>query len=1705
MLCLRAATTFILLCLTIALVAGAAPAPPLAGDNLIANPWFRAAADPTDAGLDGWTDPQNLWGTSQKPSNPSPDGVNGTAARLANGSGNGQDHGGQDGYLSTVVTANPALRTLRFQTWAVTLFLEQATVTVAGANGPQGPWTNLWQPWSSQASGDGVWFQTPLAQVEIATGYPYYRIELHGRYQAGRNQGVKYTGVYFSVSGDTTPPDPLAAPSDFQATALSPSEIELTWNAQAIEENGFELERSDAPGAPFANIANLVYGVERFVDSGLAEDTEYRYRLRAVGPGGPSPWAGPVTATTPPVGGGGGTVQVYGPTADAYVNAQRATANYGTDSVLRVRTNQLVSFVAFEVDPGTIESAVLRLTANATTTATVQVAATEPLNVAWAETGITWNNQPAAGAVLGSLPPTPPGQTVELDVTAAVAEAALADGRLSLVLLGSGAGQSYFLSREATLDPPELVVTYQGGVEPPPPPPAIDPLPHLEVGPSPALLLEVGDTVQLEAAWMDADGNPAPLPPGAQLVWMSSNPERVSVDANGMATVLGDDSYTVIMVAAEGAGLHVPGAASIATGAILNPAVLDFDPALLLDIAVDPDPNAGTGYLSLSVERTPATEALGTGNVVTFGTAASISVESVEILADRLVLHGTAPPFDAVYEHLTIDLDSVALERVADVYAEAGFGSWDGSPVTTGASSQLPAAAKALSDCQFSINPSFSPSSQFKLLINDGKLIAMSILFEGLLGMAVPEVRWQTQVECSFEILPRIWLFPVPLYGVATFHFYEYLKPGVEISLDFGQTTGAGELGSPVFEYSTRLFGGLDWDEVDGLDIPGGYDDPEVTGSAAKPYLDGLETADMDLSARSFIEIGVKASLYPGVFPADPTGALDSFVVLDFFLLATQLAAESHAVLPAEAFLGPADPAYAGPTFTDSLLWDFFFFKGIETGGLTERVLEIFGWEDLGGAAFETEPINIARLSYNSTEPQLAISEDPVWIDGVVPYWPSTVLKSERPENWFQQWWRPTLYSQIWGRRATDPEFALLWTGDTASFSPIPGDEGEWEFRSLDYLLPLIPMASAIETVTVKKAPPVLMIPVDPELVVTLGAVGVLDAQAFNVSSEPHTYSLSNDGGPSWLSVLPEGEISIAAKAQVSHQITVDCTAEESIPASWIELTLSVTGDDTVYTYPIFAGCENFSVEPDVVTIKGSVVEPPILLEGELTIHNRTGGELLWSYAPVEGLAFSVDPPASFIPAGGDQVVTLSIACTVGGITEYPFEIFAGPDRRPVTLRLECSDTGGNSWGDPHLVTHDGVKYDFQAHGEMVLSRASADGFEVQVRQAPGSSGRVSYNKAAAMRVGSDRVAFYVNPPGGGGLVMVDGEAVTIADAAVYALPGGGAILRDGSKYTVTWPASGSYVRVKLAGSYLDVRVHADGALAGTLEGLLGNYDGDGANDFKLRDGTPLPAPPSFTQKYDCSQTRCLAYDDPAGWLIRDAAESLFDYDVGLGPLDYAPQNGAMYPLVETSLDDFDPALVAWAQSQCVAAGITDPILLDACILDIVVSGDVEMGLGAGEIESGTAPEPGIEICDGFDNDLNGAIDDGGVCLCQDAITGGRAYRFCGTTVQWAVARTACLAQGLDLAKIQDETENQAVSAWIRANGFQARWIGLTDEGQEGTWIWADGTPVGYTNWGIGQPSGGTSENCVEHAEHLTLGDSWNDLSCTTVRGFICE
>lgn len=244
-----------------------------------------------------------------------------------------------------------------------------------------------------------------------------------------------------------------------------------------------------------------------------------------------------------------------------------------------------------------------------------------------------------------------------------------------------------------------------------------------------------------------------------------------------------------------------------------------------------------------------------------------------------------------------------------------------------------------------------------------------------------------------------------------------------------------------------------------------------------------------------------------------------------------------------------------------------------------------------------------------------------------------------------------------------------------------------------------------------------------------------------------------------------------------------------------------------------------------------------------------------------------------------------------------------------------------SSYADPHLITFDGLAYDFQAVGEFTLAEAvSGDPLSVQVRYSavPGSD-LASQTTAVATDLGGVRVAFDISSAAP---LTVGGIAVDLASAAGGIDVGNGQVFFDGEALTVVY-ASGEQMRVDVFDGFLNVSLSV---LEGhAMRGLLGSNDGNSGNDLALRDGTVLAQPVSFADLYGT-----YAED----WRLTDAT-SFFDYPAGQGTGDFTDLT---FPAGVLSLADIPPALLDIAEAA--AAGITDPILREAAIRDFVMSGN---------------------------------------------------------------------------------------------------------------------------------------------------------------------
>jgi len=114
--------------------------------------------------------------------------------------------------------------------------------------------------------------------------------------------------------------------------------------------------------------------------------------------------------------------------------------------------------------------------------------------------------------------------------------------------------------------------------------------------------------------------------------------------------------------------------------------------------------------------------------------------------------------------------------------------------------------------------------------------------------------------------------------------------------------------------------------------------------------------------------------------------------------------------------------------------------------------------------------------------------------------------------------------------------------------------------------------------------------------------------------------------------------------------------------------------------------------------------------------------------------------------------------------------------------------------------------------------------------------------------------------------------------------------------------------------------------------------------------------------------------------------------------------------------------------------------------------------------------------------------------------TTGHNYFLLGQST-WLAAEAEALSLGGHLATINDAAENIWVTTTFinYAGQEKSLWIGLNDQAQEGTFVWASGETALFRNWEAGQPDNGGGIFPEEDFVHIwpasrNLG-AWNDYN----------
>ena len=254
----------------------------------------------------------------------------------------------------------------------------------------------------------------------------------------------------------------------------------------------------------------------------------------------------------------------------------------------------------------------------------------------------------------------------------------------------------------------------------------------------------------------------------------------------------------------------------------------------------------------------------------------------------------------------------------------------------------------------------------------------------------------------------------------------------------------------------------------------------------------------------------------------------------------------------------------------------------------------------------------------------------------------------------------------------------------------------------------------------------------------------------------------------------------------------------------------------------------------------------------------------------------------------------------------------------PYGLLDEPDEDDGWSWGDPHLVTFDGLAYDFHGAGDYVLMEHGPSDSVIQTRFIRGSDTRYSAQYAVAVRVGNRTIQLYENKLAGSEPVVIDGRQIPFQAGGWY----------EDEDLRVQRIRNWTHVRfangLSIATSSGSTnRIHLPSAWAGEARGLLGDDDGNPANDVLRRDGTSV----------DPGNVEALYGSFLNDWLV-SPDESLF-----IEPFDVSA-NGPVRPDAVPTLADLPEDAVSAAKALCLSVGLRPSHGLEACMFDVSLTGD---------------------------------------------------------------------------------------------------------------------------------------------------------------------
>ena len=260
-------------------------------------------------------------------------------------------------------------------------------------------------------------------------------------------------------------------------------------------------------------------------------------------------------------------------------------------------------------------------------------------------------------------------------------------------------------------------------------------------------------------------------------------------------------------------------------------------------------------------------------------------------------------------------------------------------------------------------------------------------------------------------------------------------------------------------------------------------------------------------------------------------------------------------------------------------------------------------------------------------------------------------------------------------------------------------------------------------------------------------------------------------------------------------------------------------------------------------------------------------------------------------PGGGEG---FAVNCPIGTTEAAATATCASEDNSPAVADVtvgpnSCTSRG---WGDPHMVTWDGLRYDVHVHGELIFAKSldASSSFQIQARTEPVEN----HDAKPAVTTGivitdNGMPKIQVSMPRDEDepcTEVINGCPVElyVDDELRKPSHGSGSDLAkvdvSGSRITVQYPGN-SQIKVVMDVTSWRNECHFSvtytlGTCRSDIVGLLGSPDGEWRNDWMDTSGNPLTIPDDLRRGSGFAPTMEYTRDN---WCVPNESSSNFAYE----------------------------------------------------------------------------------------------------------------------------------------------------------------------------------------------------------------------------------